>query len=84
MKRYTKNELCLLIACFAAYTSAYISRCNLSPSLNAIAETFGISAAQAGLIPTCFAIPYAGGQIISGLLADAYPAQPLMLIGLLG
>ena len=84
MKRYTKNELCLLIACFAAYTSAYISRCNLSPSLNAIAETFGISAAQAGLIPTCFAIPYAAGQIISGLLADRYPAPRLMLIGLLG
>ena len=84
MKRYTKNELCLLIACFAAYTSAYISRCNLSPSLNAIAETFGISAAQAGLIPTCFAIPYAAGQIISGLLADRFPAPRLMLIGLLG
>ena len=84
MKRYTKNELYLLIACFAAYTSAYISRCNLSPSLNAIAETFGISAAQAGLIPTCFAIPYAAGQIVSGLLADRYPAPRLMLIGLLG
>ena len=84
MKRYTKTELSLLIACFAAYTAAYISRCNLSPSLNAIAETFGISAAQAGLIPTCFAIPYAAGQIVSGLLVDRYPAPRLMLIGLLG
>ena len=84
MKRYTKTELSLLIACFAAYTAAYISRCNLSPSLDAIAGTFGVTAAQVGLLPTCFAIPYAAGQIISGLLADRYPAPRLVLIGLLG
>ncbi len=84
MKRYTKAELRLLIACFSAYTAAYISRCNLSPSLDAIAETFGLSAAQVGLLPTCFAIPYAAGQIVSGMLADRFPAPRLMLIGLLG
>ena len=84
MKRYTKTELRLLIACFAAYTAAYVSRCNLSPSLDAIAASFGVSAAQAGLLPTCFAVPYAAGQVVSGLLADRYPAPRLMLIGLLG
>lgn len=84
MKRYTKTELRLLIACFSAYTAAYISRCNLSPSLDAIAVTFGLTAAQVGLLPTCFAIPYAAGQIISGMLADRFPAPRLMLIGLLG
>ena len=84
MKRYTKTELRLLIACFAAYTAAYISRCNLSPSLAAIGASFGVSSAQAGLLPTCFAIPYAAGQVISGLLADRFPAPRLMLIGLLG
>ncbi len=84
MKRYTGEELKLLIACFAAYTAAYISRCNLSPSLDAIAASFGVSAAEAGLLPTCFAIPYAAGQVVSGLLADRYPPPRLMLIGLLG
>ena len=84
MKRYTKTELSLLIACFFAYTAAYISRCNLSPSLDAIAKAFGVSAAQVGLLPTCFAIPYAAGQIFSGLLADRLPGPRLMLIGLLG
>ena len=84
MKRYTKTELRLLIACFSAYTAAYISRCNLSPSLDAIAATFGLTAAQVGLLPTCFALPYAAGQIISGMLADRFPAPRLMLIGLLG
>ena len=84
MRRYTKTELRLLIACFSAYTAAYVSRCNLSPSLDAIAASFGVGAAQAGLLPTCFAIPYAAGQVISGLLADRFPAPRLMLIGLLG
>ncbi len=84
MKRYTKTELTLLIACFSAYTAAYISRCNLAPSLDAIAKTFGVGAAQAGLLPTFFAIPYAAGQVFSGLLADRQPAPRLMLIGLLG
>ena len=84
MKRYNKTELSLLIACFSAYTAAYISRCNLSPSLDAIAKTFGISTAQVGLLPTFFAIPYAAGQVFSGLLADRQPGPRLMLIGLLG
>ena len=84
MKRYTKTELSLLIACFFAYTAAYISRCNLSPSLDAIAKTFGVSTAQVGLLPTCFAIPYAAGQVFSGMLADRLPGPRLMLIGLLG
>ena len=84
MKRYTRDELRLLICCFFAYTAAYICRCNLSPSLDAIAKAFGISDAQVGLLPTCFAVPYAAGQIFSGLLADRLPAPRLMLVGLLG
>ena len=84
MKRYTKTEFSLLTACFFAYTAAYISRCNLSPSLDAIAKSFGVSAAQAGLLPTLFALPYAVGQIVSGSLADHVPAPRLMLIGLMG
>ena len=84
MKRYTKTEGSLLIACFFAYVAAYISRCNLSPSLDAIAKAFSVSTAQAGLLPTFFAIPYAAGQVFSGLLADRQPGPRLMLIGLLG
>ncbi len=84
MKRYTQTELRVLIALFAAYTAAYISRCNLSPALDAIAKDFSISTATVGLLPTCFAIPYAVGQVFAGLLADKLPASRLMGIGLLG
>ena len=84
MKRYTKTEFSLLIACFSAYTAAYISRCNLAPSLDAIAKTFGMGAAQVGLLPTCFAVPYAAGQVFSGFLADRQPGPRLMDVGLFG
>ena len=84
MKKFTKTEFRLLIALFAAYTAAYISRCNLSPALDAIAGEFGISTATVGLLPTCFAIPYGIGQVFAGLLADKLPASRLMGIGLFG
>lgn len=72
------------MACFAAYTAAYISRCNLAPSLDAIAKAFDVNAMQVGLLPTCFAIPYAAGQIVSGALADRCSGSRLMGIGLMG
>ena len=82
--RYTSREWRLLLCCFAAYTAAYISRTNLSPSLASIAESFGKSAAAAGMLPTLFAIPYAVFQIVVGSIADRMPARRLILIGLLG
>ena len=84
MKRYSKTERTLLVCCFFLYTAAYISRCNLAPSLAAIADSFGANAARAGLLPTCFAVSYGTGQIFSGLLADRLPAPRLMLMGLMG
>ena len=81
---YTNREWRLLLCCFAAYTAAYISRTNLSPSLASIAETFHKNAAATGLLPTLFALPYAVCQIIVGSIADRIQARRLMLIGLCG
>lgn len=84
MKGYTHRQIRLLIACFVAYTAAYISRTNLSPALDAIQSQFGLTAAQVGLLPTLFAIPYAAGQVVNGTLADRFKAQNFILFGLLG
>ena len=84
MKGYSRRQARLLIACFVAYTAAYISRTNLSPALDAIQKQFGLTAAQAGLLPTLFAVPYALGQVVNGTLADRFKAQNFILIGLLG
>lgn len=84
MERYTQRQRRLLFALFAAYTAAYISRANLSPALAAIQADFGLTAAQAGLLPTFFSIPYALGQILSGALADRCRPRNMMTLGLMG
>ena len=84
MERYTKRQVSLLVTLFIAYTAAYISRTNLSPALDAIQSDFGLTAAQVGLLPTFFAIPYALGQIVNGTLADHFRPRNFITIGLVG
>lgn len=83
-EKYSSKQLRLLIACFIAYTGAYISRTNLSPAMDAIQTHFGLTAAQIGLLPTLFAIPYAAGQVINGMLADRFKARSYIFTGLTG
>lgn len=73
-----------MILCFIAYTGAYISRTNLSPALDALQKSFGTTAAKIGLLPTLFAIPYAAGQIVTGLVAERKRPVRIMTIGLVG
>ncbi len=82
MKHCTKTERSLLTACFPVYTAAYISRCNLSPSMDHCQNLFRQRRAG-GSVSTFFAVPCAG-QVFSGLLADRLPRRRLMLIGTLG
>lgn len=84
MERYTKRQVSLLVTLFIAYTAAYISRTNLSPALDAIQSDFGLTAAQVGLLPTFFAIPYALGQVVNGTLADHFRPRNFITIGLVG
>jgi len=84
MVRYNKREFRMLAACIVAYTAAYLCRTNLSPTLDTLQQYFGLTAAQAGMIPTLFAIPYAAGQIINGMLADRFRPHLYILVGLMG
>ncbi|MEG1514441.1 MAG: MFS transporter, partial [Clostridia bacterium] len=52
--------------------------------LNAIAGEFSLTSGQVGLVPSLFAVPYAVGQLIIGILADRADSRKLMWIGLLG
>lgn len=84
MQRYTKKELRILLCCFAVYTAAYISRTNLSPSLGAIAESFHLSGAAVGLLPTMFSLPYAVFQVVIGTFADRITPRRFLFTGILG
>ena len=84
MEHYSRRQVNLLVTLFVAYTAAYISRTNLSPALDAIQTHFRLTAAQVGLLPTLFAVPYALGQIVNGTLADHFRPRNFIFIGLAG
>lgn len=74
----------LLAGCLAAYLLAYTGRLNLSAALPAISETLVLSATQAGLFQTVFAVVYATGQFVNGMVADRVSPRGYMAAGLLG
>src|SRR5256885_15821943 len=66
------------------YTSFYMCRYNLSIANKAISDEFGFLRADIGRILTTWALAYACGQIINGLLTDRIGGKRAMLIGAAG
>jgi MFS transporter, OPA family, glycerol-3-phosphate transporter len=66
------------------YTSFYMCRYNLSIANKSISDEFGFSRADIGTILTTWALAYACGQIINGLLTDRLGGKRTMLIGAAG
>src|SRR5438445_10830337 len=66
------------------YTSFYMCRYNLSIANKAISDEFNFSRADIGRILTTWALAYACGQIINGLLTDRIGGKKAMLIGAAG
>ena len=66
------------------YTSYYMCRYNLSIANKSISDEFGFSRADLGTILTTWALAYACGQILNGLLTDHIGGKRAMLIGAAG
>src|SRR5437899_2910729 len=66
------------------YTSFYMCRYNLSIANKSISDEFGFSRADLGTILTTWALAYACGQIINGLITDRIGGKRAMLIGAAG
>lgn len=60
----------IMAALVIAYSSAYVCRTNISMMLPGIMEELQLSQARAGMLATVFAIIYAVGQIVNGLIVD--------------
>ncbi len=52
------------------------------PLLDAVAESYGVSTAVAGLVSSAFGYAYAAGFLIFGPLSDRYGRKPVMVGGL--
>ena len=81
---FSASQLRVIGGCALAYTLAYLNRLNLSAALRGMMEALGLSAASAGMLQTCFAIAYAAGQLINGMLSDRSRPSRMILLGLTG
>jgi sugar phosphate permease len=66
------------------YTSFYMCRYNLSIANKAISDEFHFTYSQMSAILTGWALAYAFGQIINGLITDRIGGKKAMLIGAAG
>lgn len=82
--RFTSFQKRLLAGAVLAYTLLYLDRLNLSAALPNLITFFHIDAARSGLMPLCFSVSYACGQLTSGLLADRVRPVRMILTGLAG
>ena len=67
---------------FAAYTSIYIARLNLSIAGPEMIKTSVIDAAQIGILGSIFSTVFAIGRLINGFLSDSAPPWRMLTIGL--
>ena len=74
----------ILCGIVLSYTLAYFNRLNLSAALSGIITDLHITPSAAGLMQTCFAVVYACGQMVSGLIADRAHPRRMALTGLSG
>ncbi len=84
MAKFTPVQRKFLGGCVVAYTVAYINRLNLSAALGGIGAAMGLAEAQTGLLQTAFAMVYAAGQLVNGMIADRTPPYRHMLLGIAG
>ncbi len=82
--RFQQVQWRLVAACTIIYTAAYLNRLNLAAALSGVITALDITAAQGGLLQTCFAIVYAAGQMVNGAIVDRVDPVRHMCIGVIG
>lgn len=81
-KYYDKSQTTLILVCWLIYIIAYLGRYSFNANINLIRETFSVSKADVGLIPTMFFISYGAGQIINGLLCKFYSKRYVLSLAI--
>jgi len=81
---FSSQEKRIFAGCFFSYLLVYVARMNLSGALPRLSQAFALTDAQSGLIQTVFAVVYAAGQLVNGILADHVSPRRHVVLGLLG
>lgn len=79
-----KKSACLFLLVFISYALIYMTKNCYSAAMASIVSEGIMSKSETGLIAAMFYLVYAPFQIIGGIAADKYPADKLVLIGIMG
>ncbi len=79
---YSSQQKKILAGGVLAFTLAYVGRLNLSAALPGLSAHFALTGAQSGLFQTAFAVVYAAGQLVNGVIADRVNPRRHILCGL--
>ena len=62
----------LIFLCWLVYAVSYLGKVNYSANITQIVDHFGVSKAEAGLVPTFFFFAYGAGQVVNGIFCKKY------------
>ena len=73
----------LIFLTWLVYACSYLGKVNYSANIVQIIDYFGITKAEAGIVPTFFFFSYGIGQVVNGLLCKKYNLKWMIFSGLL-
>ncbi len=80
-KRKSGSAL-LLFLCWLVYTTGYLGKVNFAANITQIIDFYGVSKADAGIVPSFLFFSYGCGQVVNGILCKRYNVKWTILIGL--
>ncbi len=88
MQRSTKQignksqVLFLIFLGWLVYTASYLGKVNYSANIAQIIDFYGVTKAQAGIVPTFFFFAYGAGQVFNGIFCKKYNVKWMVFISL--
>ena len=79
-----RKSVCLFLLVFISYALIYMTKNCYSAAMASIVDEGIMSKSETGLIAAMFYLVYAPFQIVGGIAVDKYPADKLVLIGIVG
>ena len=73
----------LIFLCWLVYTASYLGKVNYSANITQIIDFYGVTKAQAGIVPTFFFFAYGAGQVFNGLFCKKYNVKWMIFISLI-
>lgn len=82
-KKSKSQALLLIFLGWLVYSTSYLGKVNYSANITQIIDFYGVTKAQAGIVPTFFFFAYGIGQVVNGLLCKKYNIKWIVFASLM-